>query len=247
MTKAQAGDYAAHFDPSKSNHREWLEALLDQLLKHEPDALKEGGKLRGLWTADAKGKVANPLVGVPYYSQRDSAQVRQRDRTCFSSSCAMLLEAVKPGTLKGANGDDQYLAVVQRFGDTTDPAAQIKALAHYGVTAERVMDAEFRLIERQIARGIPVPCGYLHRGHVDRPQGGGHWLTVYGHTSTHVIVHDPWGEPDLISGATLNANGKGLRFTRLNFGKRWMVETVGGGAYRFAPGKGWAMVVRSVR
>jgi hypothetical protein len=115
------------------------------------------------------------------------------------------------------------------------------------VTAERVMDADFQLIERQIARGIPVPCGYLHRGHVDRPQGGGHWLTVYGHTSTHVTVHDPWGEPDLISGATLDANGKGLRFTRLNFGKRWMVEPIGGGAHRYAPGKGWAMVVHAVR
>jgi hypothetical protein len=51
---------------------------------------------------------------VPRFQERDSAQLFQRDRTCFSSSCAMLLEAIKPGTLKGANGDDQYLAVVQR-------------------------------------------------------------------------------------------------------------------------------------
>jgi hypothetical protein len=46
----------------------------------------------------------------------------------------MLLEALRPGTLKGANGDDQYLAVVQRLGvadheqrisgDTTDASAQ---------------------------------------------------------------------------------------------------------------------------
>jgi len=55
----------------------------------------------------------NPLVGVPRLQQRDCAQLSQRDRTCFSSSCAMLLEALKPGTLPGANGDDAYLAVVQ--------------------------------------------------------------------------------------------------------------------------------------
>jgi GH24 family phage-related lysozyme (muramidase) len=189
----------------------------------------------------------NPLVGVPRFQQRDSAQLAQRDRTCFSSSCAMLLEAIKPGTLKGANGDDQYLAVVQRFGDTTDASAQLSALAHYGVTARLVQDADFQLLEQQINQGIPVPCGYIHRGPVQRPTGSGHWLIVYGHTPTHVVVNDPWGEPDLIHGTTLNAKGMGLRFSRLNFGKRWMVEPMGGGTYRYAPGKGWAVVVDSVR
>jgi GH24 family phage-related lysozyme (muramidase) len=189
----------------------------------------------------------NPLVGVPRFQQRDSVQLAQRDRTCFSSSCAMLLEAIKPGTLKGANGDDQYLAVVQRFGDTTDANAQIRALAHYGVSARLVQNADFQLIEQQIARDIPIPCGYIHRGPVDRPTGSGHWLIVYGHTLTQVVVNDPWGEPDLIHGTTLNANGMGLRFSRLNFGKRWMVEPIGGGAYRYAPGKGWAVVVDSFR
>ena len=188
----------------------------------------------------------NPLVGVPRFSQRDSAQLAQRDRTCFSSSCAMLLEALKPGTLKGANGDDQYLAVVQRFGDTTDASAQLRALAYFGVTARLVQNADFRLLEQQINRGIPVPCGYLHRGPVDRPTGSGHWLIVYGHSPTHVVVNDPWGEPDLISGATLNAKGMGLSFSRVNFGKRWMVEPIGGGAYRYAPGKGWSIVVDKV-
>jgi GH24 family phage-related lysozyme (muramidase) len=61
----------------------------------------------------------NPLVGVPRFQQRDSAQLAQRDRTCFSSSCAMLLEAIKPGTLKGANGDDQYLAVCSTLPSQT--------------------------------------------------------------------------------------------------------------------------------
>jgi GH24 family phage-related lysozyme (muramidase) len=189
----------------------------------------------------------NPLVGVPRFQQRDSAQLAQRDRTCFSSSCAMLLETIKPGTLKGPNGDDQYLAVVQRFGDTTDANAQIRALFHYGVTARLVQTADFQLLEQQINRGIPVPCGYIHRGPVERPTGSGHWLIIYGHTPTHVVVNDPWGEPDLIHGTTLNANGMGLRFSRLNFGKRWMVEPIGGGAYRYAPGKGWAVVVDSIR
>jgi|688.fasta_scaffold00809_55 hypothetical protein len=261
-----SGDYVEHFDPGLAHHRAWLQAVLEQLVALDPAALEEGGSLRRLWiqqqqdtlaTGQAAGQVAaagscqpnrypNPLVGVPYFQQRDSAQRSQRDRTCFSSSCAMLLEALKPGTLQGANGDDQYLAVVQRYGDTTDATAQLQALAHYGITARLVQDGDFRLIEQQIARGIPVPCGYIHRGPVARPTGSGHWLIVYGHTPTHVVVNDPWGEPDLVSGATLNANGMGLRFSRQNFGRRWMVDPIGGGAYRYAPGKGWAVVVDGV-
>jgi GH24 family phage-related lysozyme (muramidase) len=38
----------------------------------------------------------NPLRGVPRIQQRDAAQLSQCDRTCFSSSCAMRLEALKP-------------------------------------------------------------------------------------------------------------------------------------------------------
>ena len=103
------------------------------------------------------GRHANPLRGVPYFQQRDSAQLRQRDRTCFSSSCAMRLEALKPATLPGANGDDQYLAVVQRCGDTTDANTQLQALAHYGGTTRLVQTADYELIEEQNARSISMP------------------------------------------------------------------------------------------
>jgi GH24 family phage-related lysozyme (muramidase) len=182
---------------------------------------------------------SNPLPVRPFL-QLDS-ETDQARRMCFSSACAMLLEYLKPGTLKGVNGDDQYLRTVQRFGDTTDAAAQVRALQSYGIKARFVQNADFKLIEAQIKAGIPVPCGYLHRGPVDRPSGGGHWLTVIGHDPSRVAVHDPLGEPDLINGTTLNSRGANLLFSRQNFGKRWMVEQVGG-AYRYAPGKGWAIV-----
>ncbi|MCS5705009.1 glycoside hydrolase family protein [Synechococcus sp. FGCU-3] len=231
------------------NHGGPSEAGLRRRRKAEA-ALWSASPVRVSSTAPSGGGVIphpNPLVGVPRFQQRDSEQPSQRDRSCFSSSCAMLLEAIKPGTLKGANGDDQYLAVVQRFGDTTDASAQLRALAHYGVTARLVQTADFQLLEQQINRGIPVPCGYIHRGPVERPTGSGHWLIVYGHTPTHVVVNDPWGEPDLVHGTTLNAKGMGLRFSRLNFARRWMVQRTGDGTYQYAPGHGWAVVVDQVR
>jgi len=127
---------------------------------------------------------------VPWFAQLDSATDQAR-RMCFSSSCAMLLAFIKPGVLSGPNGDDQYLARVHQFGDTTNPAGQIKALASYSITARFSNQASFSTLEEQIAAGIPVPCGYLHRGPISRPGGSGHWLIVVGITPSQLIVHDP--------------------------------------------------------
>ena len=97
-----------------------------------------------------------------------------------------------------------------------------------------MQDADFRLIEAQLARRIPVPCGTIHPGPVGRSTGSGHWLLVAGHT--------------------LNANRKGASVSiarttatrACGYGRRWMVEPIGGGASRHTPGKGWAVVVDGV-
>ena len=236
-----AGDYVKHFDPELAPHRAWLLAVLEHLVAHEPQALQEGGTLRQLWTAHQAVETGSPApsalppaqatttasrgnpLSVPWFAQLDSATDEGR-RMCFSSSCAMLLAFLKPGVLSGPNGDDQYLARVHQFGDTTDPAAQIKALASYGIKARFSNQASFSTLEEQIAAGSPVPCGYLHRGPVSSPAGGGHWLIVVGITATHVIVHDPLGEADLVTGRTIGGTARFCRYSRQNFGRRWMVE-----------------------
>lgn len=175
----------------------------------------------------------NPLQ-VPYFAQLDSSTDQGR-RMCFSSSCAMLVAYLRPGILTGFNGDDQYLARVRAPGDTTDPNAQLRALKSYGISATYVQSADFRSLERQIDAGVPVPCGYLHRGPVNRPAGGGHWLTVVGYDASHVIVHDPLGEANLVDGTTSNRPGRFCRYSRENFGRRWMVEGLG---------TGWAIIAK---
>jgi putative chitinase len=174
----------------------------------------------------------NPLQ-VPWYAQLDSADRGQAARMCFSSSCAMMLQYLKPGTLSGPNGDDQYLKRVQQYGDTTDAKAQVRALSSFGVRARFTQAAGWGDIERQINAGIPVPCGFLHRGPVSAPSGGGHWLIVVGFTQTHLIVHDPFGEADLVGGKTLGGVARFARYSRQNFGPRWQVE---------GPGTGWAII-----
>jgi GH24 family phage-related lysozyme (muramidase) len=169
------------------------------------------------------GGFGNPLQ-VPFYQQMDSADRAQAARMCFSSSCAMLLQYLKPGTLHGPNGDDQYLRRVQQYGDTTDPRAQVRALSSYGIRAQFTKVAGFAQLEQQIANGVPIPCGFLHRGPVSKPTGSGHWLIVVGHTKTDLIVHDPFGMADLVTGATLSGTARFANYSRRHFSPRWMVE-----------------------
>jgi len=171
---------------------------------------------------------------VPYFRQRDS-ETDQGLRMCFSSSCAMLLATIRPGLIHGPNADDQYLARVRMYGDTTSHLAQTRALASYGVNADFTKRADFAAIERSIHRGVPVPVGYLHRGPVNAPAGGGHWAIVIGYDQEALILHDPWGEADMITGATIARTGVGVRYSRKNFARRWRV--VGAGT-------GWAIIAR---
>jgi hypothetical protein len=182
------------------------------------------------------GKQPDParILEVPYLAQLDSATDQGR-RMCFSSSCAMLLATIRPGLIHGPNADDQYLARVRQFGDTTSHLAQTRALESYGVAAEFTQRADFAALERSIGRGVPVPVGYLHRGPVEAPAGGGHWAIVIGFEGENLVLHDPFGETDLITGATLNRTGKAVRYSRRNFARRWMVE---------GPGTGWAVFAK---
>jgi len=189
------------------------------------------------WKADGKQEttreITNPLR-VPYYSQRDSS-TQHALRMCFSSSCAMLLEALKPGTLNGPNGDDAYLGRVMRYGDTTDSVSQLKALQSFGVEASLTRGANWATITKQIDQGIPVPIGILHKGPVSAPVGGGHWICVVGYTDDAMIVHDPFGDLDLITGTYVGNWGARLRYSRRNLDPRWMVE---------GPGTGWAIIAK---
>lgn len=206
----------------------WLESVLT------PEQLAEFAEV---YRADPAPKtpLVQQLAGLPnplrvsYFSQRDSAVAGQAMRMCFSSSCAMLVAFLKPGALSGPNGDDQYLRRVNEFGDSTDAAAQLKALRTYGINASFRQNGDWALLERQIDSGIPVPIGVLHHGPIAAPSGGGHWLVAIGYTPTHILVNDPFGEMDLVKGGYLNSKGSGLAYSRKNLGRRWMVEGVQSG------------------
>jgi len=168
------------------------------------------------------------ILNVPYYSQRDN----QKDpmRTCFSSSCAMLLKTLKPNSIQS---DDQYINTVFKYGDTTSPSAQIAALEHYGVSASFKQNGSWDDLDDLLEQGIPIPIGVLHKGPVSNPTGGGHWLVVIGRTADgkSLYVNDPFGEMSLINGGYVNTNGAKLKYSKQNLGPRWLVESPTSGWY----------------
>ena len=178
---------------------------------------------------DFQGKV----LKVKYFPQRDSATTHAH-RMCFSSSCAMMADYVNPNAIQVSEQEDDYYMknYVFKHGDTTGSSAQIKALRDLKVNATFRQNLFQSDIESQINKGIPVPVGILHHGHVSAPKGGGHWVCIIGHDKAagQYIVHDPYGELDLVNGGYYGStNGASMRYSYANFNKRWMPEGMGTG------------------
>ena len=181
-------------------------------------------------------KVMNRLADVVYFRQTDS-RTSEGDRMCFSSTMAMFATYFRPGLFNLPNGDDDYLGLLKADGgDTTDAAAHIKLLAKLGIKAEFVKNAGWDDLEEQIHKGNPIGVGWLHHGPSSAPSGGGHWSLVVGINGASVHMNDPNGEADLVNGGYLpNLNGKGLTYSRKNWGPRWMVE---------GANTGWAIIYK---
>ena len=230
-----AFDHAIHTGELTPHQRAAVAALDGDLTPAQRKRFTEG------WRAVGSPAAARPLA-VPYFGQLDSA-TGQGPRMCFSSTCAMAAAFLRPGCLAGPNQpDDSYLRLVQEFGDTTDATAQVKALDRLGIKAVWRQDGSIETLARQVARGIPVPAGWLHKGPVTSPSGGGHWSLVIGWdpVTRQVIMHDPFGEADLVRGgyvSTALGSGRAVRYSAESWGRRWMAGPAD--AYRFTPGTGW--------
>lgn len=179
-------------------------------------------------------KMSKILLEVPYLTQLDST-TGEAMRMCFSSSCSMMLNYLKPNAIKGTGQkDDIYLLQLEALGgDSTDAASQLRTLKHYGLNATYHQDGNWAAIDAQLAKGIPVPIGILHHGPVSAPSGGGHWVLIVGRSEDGLTyyVNDPAGELDLLNGGYhLQNNGKMRHYSKENLGKRWMVD---------GPNTGW--------
>lgn len=225
-------DYKDPFDLEGSSARELLTWLVDKYgWVYNDQGAKVFAGPADRSTPEPPPKTAQELLlNVPYFSQRDSKVPGQWWRSCFSSSVAMLVKVVQPGVLSDSpNADDEHLRRVNEGeGDTTFAWSQIKALKHYGIPAQFRQDLTWDNVDAQLMKGRPVPIGVLIKGHVDSPGGGGHYICVIGKTASGYIVHDPYGEMDLVEGGYIHADGKARHYSRENLTKRFMPGGSGG-------------------
>lgn len=163
-------------------------------------------------------------LAVPYFYQRDS-KTGHGERMCQSSAIAMRIEQIDP---KIIGDDDSYFAVVNRFGDTVSQAAHQKALSYLGLKHQFRQNGTEKLLCELLDKGIAVPIGILHKGSIDKPTGGGHWITLIGYDDRFFHCHDPFGELDLLRGGyplTGPTDGKDQRYSRKNLMKRWLIAS----------------------
>jgi hypothetical protein len=164
-------------------------------------------------------------LDVPYYYQRDS-KTGHGERMCFSSSMAMALDYIDSAVIEG--DDDWYLQHVLRFGDSVDSNAQVKAAQSLGFNVEFRMDGTQSDLENLLNNGNPVPIGILHRGSIDSPIGGGHWICLIGHDDDFFHVHDPFGSLNLLNGgypARGPSDGKNVKYSKKHLMKRWLIAS----------------------
>ena len=174
----------------------------------------------------------NVLLKVPYYSQRDN-QVEWW-RTCNSSSHAMLIEGLKPGTL---SGDDDYIQNhVNPIGDTTDWNVHTHCLKRFGITSEYRQDLNFADLEASLAKKYPIVIGVLHHGTMSAPSGG-HCILIIGMDKANglFIANDPWGNPFGYE----SHNGRNVEIPmQPSLDKRWMAD---------GDRSGWGRIVTGVK
>ena len=181
--------------------------------KNAPAAAPSGG-----------GRVENHrLVGFKHQDQKDNASDGWRE--CQSSSIAMCLMWMGIGNL---TNDQQYVALVEKHGDTTERAPHFAAMKDLGYTkAKWHTTLTIAQCKAEIDAGRPVAVGSLHHGPVAAPSGGGHFVVLTGYTDSAWVVQDPYGSQNLTSGGWASqamGAGKDQLYSFKNFNPRIFVE-----------------------
>jgi hypothetical protein len=175
--------------------------------------------------------ITEKILSVPYEYQLDNKSGTGY-RECFSSSCAMIAKYY--GKVKN---DDEYNKIRSKYGDTTNRNAQLAAIRSLGLQAKFINNGNAAFLENEIRHGRPIAVGWLHKGSIGYPTGGGHWTCCVGFTPTSFVFHDPNGEADMVNGGYVNnsaAKGKYVEYSRKNWLRRWECD---------GKNTGWAILI----
>lgn len=231
MSKITVEEFRNFFKYYKGEEHQ-IRSVDELYLSIDSDLLDDNAEWIKIYRDKPAGKPEEPaatdskVLQVPYQSQLDNISGTGY-RECFSSSCAMV--AMYYGKI--AN-DDAYNVVRAKYGDSTDAAAQVAALKELGLDARFITNGTTDDLRKLINSDRPVPVGWLHKGPVSAPTGGGHWSVIIGYKPSTWIVNDPNGEANLAAGGyTNNKNGASQEYSYKNWNPRWIVGGEGDGWY----------------
>ena len=177
------------------------------------------------------GAVVLPL---PFFDQTNDGPDGWRH--CQSSSIAMKLAYQG---VPGIKDDIDYLKVVQRHGDSTQQAAHAAALAELKAPGRFMTSCSVERAKGELDRGFGLAFGILHHGPVSAPTGGGHYIAIRGYDASGWLVHDPYGELNLVRGGWAQQGqgaGRSQHYSFANTNLRWLLE---------GPSSGWAWIFSS--
>jgi hypothetical protein len=81
-----------------------------------------------------------------------------------------------------------YNAIRSKYGDSTSPAAQVRALKQYGINSSVSDNGSLSEVASLVSAGKPVAIGLQHNA------AKGHWIVVTGVTPNgDFICNDPFG------------------------------------------------------
>jgi len=180
---------------------------------------------------------------VKFFSQLDNAA--DAHRTCNTSSCWMGAMYMRSELWKKSGQDGNadyhfYLPKVQQYGDTTDHNAQTRALSELGIESEWRTTLSIEDVKAELDQERPVVLGTLHKGHSSSPGGFGHMILAVGYDETGLLIHDPYGEMDLVNGGYppgSDLNGEYRHYSYKNLRPRFEVGGAGNGWGRIFKGK----------
>jgi hypothetical protein len=169
-----------------------------------PMAAKSGtAKLEKVYAYDPHIKIEGESVIQPikltvtYASQlnNDPTVFGPGWRQCNTTSNTMLADFLLKGELMNkakAQGfpepESVFMRYVAKYGDTTDHAAQTKALKDLGIDSYFSYTLSAKDVLASLKANIPVVAGFAYKG-------SGHICLIVGHDPTKKVwlVHDPYG------------------------------------------------------
>ena len=173
-------------------------------------------------------------LALPFFDQTNDGPDGWRH--CQSSSIAMNLAYLG---VPGIKDDLDYLKVVQRHGDTTQQAAHAAALKELKAPGRFITSCSVERAKAELDQGFGLAFGILHHGPVSAPTGGGHYIAIRGYDASGWLVHDPYGELDLVRGGWARQGqgaGRKQHYSFANTNPRWLLE---------GPSSGWAWIFSS--